>query len=509
MMEAQTTNNTQNFIPRFYQRDPLRAMTAGGFMRAMLVYHRGGGKEKTCWIFMGDRAANHRVGNYQYWFPTYPQAKRGLWNNIDGDGFRTLNHLPPPLWERKVDSPQPMINLRNGSTLEIMAGDEPRHIDHARGSNPVGVVLSEWAFMNPYVWEAVRPRLELNGGWAIFNTTPNGDNHAADMWRMALDNPEWFTQLCTVDDTGALAEAEARRMIRDTRGVRIYETMLAAGTLDAAVRRLLARHGEKALTARAINRERREGMPEEMIQQEYYCSFEGVRTGSYYGAILAKAEREGRIGAFPHVPGIPVDTWWDIGFGDATAIWFVQEVHGVPRAIEYHEASGLGIEDYISHLQQRQREAGYVYRMELGQIIAHGPHDIASGEWLAGESRQAKARELGVKFLASPKAKNQAGLDDQIEATARLLHVMCFDAGPCKQGLSALRNYARKWDEARKVFMRRPSHDWASHGADALRTGAVAHRRFAKSTEDTETAQTSRAHHAAPGSGPQTGWLGR
>src|SRR3990167_2025035 len=126
--------STQNFIPRFYQRDPLRAMTAEGFQRAFIVYHRGGGKDKMCWVYMGDRAARHRVGNYQYWFPSYPQAMRGLWNNIDGDGFRTLEHLPSALRARKVDTPHPLIELRNGSTIEIMAGDEPRHIDHARSS---------------------------------------------------------------------------------------------------------------------------------------------------------------------------------------------------------------------------------------------------------------------------------------------------------------------------------------------------------------------------------------
>ena len=69
---------TQQFTPRFYQRDPLRAMTAGGYRRAFIVYHRGGGKDKLCWIYMGHAAANLRVGNYQYWFPSYSQAMRGL-----------------------------------------------------------------------------------------------------------------------------------------------------------------------------------------------------------------------------------------------------------------------------------------------------------------------------------------------------------------------------------------------------------------------------------------------
>ena len=502
------TEHAQNFIPRFYQRDPLWAFTSGGFMRGELIWHRGAGKDKVSWVIMGHKAWHDRVGNYFYWFPTYRMARVALWENVDGDGFRTIEHIPPALWERKNEA-EMLLELKNGSTIQLLAGDEPRHINRARGLNPAGVVFSEWAFTHPYAWEVVRPRVELNDAWALFNTTPNGDNHATDLWRSTVADKSWFTQICTVDDTGALAEGEARRMVRDARGMGTMEAMRAAGTLGAAVQRLIERHGAKALTNRAIDRERREGMPEEMIQQEYYCSFAGVRTGSYFGAVLSEAERQGRIGAFPHVPGVPVDTWWDIGFGDATAIWFVQEVNGVPRAIEYHESSGIGIEEYIAFLQQRQIDAGYVYRMERGRIIAHGPHDIQSGEWLAGESRMAKARELGVSFLPSPKPQNQAGLDDQIEATARLLAVMCIDAEMCKMGLRALRNYHRKWDDSRKIFMSRPNHDGASHGADALRTGATAHRRFAPRDPDQQPAQVQRVRHTAPGRGLQTGWLGR
>ena len=65
-------------------------------------------------------------------------------------------------------------------------------------------------------------------------------------------------------------------------------------------------------------------------------------------------------------------------------------------------------------------------------------------------------------------------LADGIAATRLMLGVMAFDAVQCELGLYALESYSRKWDEKLKAFHQKPMHDWASHGADALRTGAMA-----------------------------------
>src|SRR3990167_5212896 len=163
----------QHFTPRAYQRDPLQALTGGGYQRGVLVWHRGAGKDKASWVLIGDRALNGRVGDYFYWFPTYSEAQRALWNNVDGDGFRTLEHVPPAALRRQVNTKgEALLELKNGSTIEVLAGDEPRHINRARGVNPAGVVFSEAAFTNPYAWEVMRPRCELNGAWVLFNSTP-------------------------------------------------------------------------------------------------------------------------------------------------------------------------------------------------------------------------------------------------------------------------------------------------------------------------------------------------
>jgi hypothetical protein len=104
------------------------------------------------------------------------------------------------------------------------------------------------------------------------------------------------------------------------------------------------------LTAAQIEAERREGMDEDLIQQEYYCSFEGAQHGSYYGRQMNEAEKEGRITRVPYQPEIAVDTWWDLGVADATAIWFTQTVGREIHCIDYLEASGEGLPYYAAEL---------------------------------------------------------------------------------------------------------------------------------------------------------------
>jgi hypothetical protein len=95
--------------------------------------------------------------------------------------------------------------------------------------------------------------------------------------------------------------------------------------------------------ARALDAERAAGMSEELIQQEFYCSFEGIQTGAVFGRQMQEAESEGRICGVPWQPEFPVDTWWDIGTGDPTAIWFTQDIGREIHVIDYYENSGAGV----------------------------------------------------------------------------------------------------------------------------------------------------------------------
>jgi hypothetical protein len=103
--------------------------------------------------------------------------------------------------------------------------------------------------------------------------------------------------------------------------------------------------------------------------------------------------------------------------------------------------------------------------------IEGGPHDLAVREMGTGKSRQEVAIGLGLRpWVIAPRLE----VIDGIEAVRNLLNGCWFDAAKCAEGLRALRNYRKDWDENRGVWLSKPRHDWASHGADAFRTGATA-----------------------------------
>lgn len=401
------------FAARAYQRPAVEAFKAG-VTRLVLIWHRRAGKDKTCYNLMV-RGALRRKGQYFYVFPTYTQAKKALWDAIDKEGFRVIEHCPPAA-VLATNQSEMKLTLINGSVVQLVGAD---NIDSIVGTNPVGIVLSEYALMAPSVLDFLRPILRENGGWLVVNFTPRGQNHAYDLYESVKDNPEWYTSVLTVDDTGVLTPAD-------------------------------------------IEAERRAGMSEELIQQEFYVSFEAGNVGSYYGRLLADASSTGRVTRVAYEPGTPVHTRWDLGVGDATAIWCWQDVGRERRFIDYYEASGEGLPHYVAWLQGR----GYVYGRH------YAPHDIAVREFSSGVSRLDTARNLGIRFEVVP----QHSIEDGIEAVRQELPRCWFDKENCKAGIAALRAYTKDYDEQRQVWRDRPRHDWASHGADAFRCGAMGHK---------------------------------
>lgn len=225
MTEKTPIQIPHKFTPRDYQLPLFQAMDAGT-KRAILVWHRRAGKDKACWNYMIKRAVE-RVGTYFYFLPEYSQAKKVVWDNIDNDGFKMIHHIPQEL-VKATNATDLKIELVNGSVIQLMGADN--FSKSGVGTNPVGVVLSEYSINNPQVWGFLRPILKVNGGWAIFNFTPRGQNHAYQLLKMAEDYEEWFTQILTVDDTGILTKED-------------------------------------------IEAELREGMSQAMVDQEYYCKF--------------------------------------------------------------------------------------------------------------------------------------------------------------------------------------------------------------------------------------------
>lgn len=406
-----------NFKARSYQKPVLLTLDSGEIKRAVCVWHRRSGKDKTFLNFM-IKKLNQRPGGYYYFFPTYAQGKKILWDGRDRDGFPYMGHFPDEM-VKKRDNQELKLELVNGSIFQIIGTDK---IDTIVGTNPVGCVFSEYSLQNPAAWKFIRPILKENGGWALFNFTPRGNNHAKKLYDMAKNNDNWFCELLTVNDT------------KRADGSHVY-------------------------SKQDIQEERDEGVEEDFIQQEYYCSFTGCIQGSYYSRLMQKAEEEGRIGNVPYDPLIEVETAWDLGVGDATGIWFIQRIGMEIRFIDYYETSGEGLPYYVKLL----REKPYVYGNH------YAPHDIAVREFSTGKSRRETALGLGIDFITAEKLT----IDDGIDACRNILPRCYFDEKKCEQGLDALKEYHKVYDEDRKEFKNKPLHDWTSHGADALRTFAV------------------------------------
>ena len=118
-----------------------------------------------------------RIGNYYHLFPTYRQAKKAMWDGVDRDGVPFMNRFPKELIQSKNESEMRIV-LRNGSAYQLVGTD--RALDFIVGTNPVGLVFSEYSIMSPKAWDLLRPAVHENGGWALFIYTTRGENHGYD-----------------------------------------------------------------------------------------------------------------------------------------------------------------------------------------------------------------------------------------------------------------------------------------------------------------------------------------
>ncbi len=423
-----TVNLPYKYTPRVNQLPFWKAMDSG-IKRAALVWHRREGKDKTAFNYI-TREAYKKPGTYLHMLPYLTQARTVIWDGRGADGLKFTDHIPSQIIadsnksgsRKKINNTEMKVELINGSLIKLAGADSYNSIV---GSNMLGLVLSEYSIQNPAAWEFLRPILTENGGFAIFAYTPRGRNHGYRLFHNAINNPKWYASRLTVEDTGDISLED-------------------------------------------IDEERKMGMSEEMIQQEFYCSFEGVMEGAYYGKQMSEARAEGRIpDRLPLEKSLPVHTWWDLGMDDSTSIWFVQKVNNRElRFVDYYANSGEGFGHYAGVLAAKALERGYFY----GKHIA--PHDIKVREMGPGKDRISSAYEVGIKFELAPPS-HQVGLMDGIEAVRRVLPKCWFDATRCAVGLDSLEGYHKEYDETNKVFRMTPKHDWASHGSDAFRTGAI------------------------------------
>lgn len=402
-----------------------------GIKRAVCCLHRGAGKDLMA-LNYAIKEAFINPGVYLHCFPNYSQGKRAIWDSIhnteDGESMAYLDHFPKQLVISK-NSSEMMIKFqaKNGAeSIYCIMGLDGKNAQRARGMNPRFVILSEYAFMDPTSWHTLEPRITQNNGTAIFLSTPNGQNHFYSLYNHAKENAnEYFTSFLTIEDT-------------------------------------------KTVTPEHIENLRKEGVPEDFIQQEYYCSFTRGAEGSYYGKQIQKARDEDRITALSINPALPCYTAWDIGVGDSTAIWIFQCLdNGKINFVHYYENHGELAEFYCVYVEEWRQKHGVMWARHLL------PHDIENTEYIAGNRLEAM-RRMGINGDVVPKTK----IEDGINVVRATLPFCSFDNVQCKQGIKCLDFYRKKYNDILKIYADTPCHDQWSHGADAFRYACVGIKHF-------------------------------
>tara|TARA_Y100000114_G_scaffold156329_1_gene183141 strand:- start:3520 stop:4578 length:1059 start_codon:yes stop_codon:yes gene_type:complete len=299
-------------------------------------------------------------------------------------------------------------DLPNGGRIQLLGCERPQTL---KGLYMDGVVLDEVAQMPPKMWtEVIRPALSDRKGFMVAIGTPQGHNSFFELYNHGLQDENWYAQSFKASETKIVDEEELE--------------------------------------------EAKKMMPPEIYEAEYECSFESSAIGSIYSQSLSKADKEGRITKVPYDSTIKVDTYWDLGMRDKTAIWFVQQKGSAIHLIDYFEDSGESLEYYASILDER----GYVYDTH------YLPHDANVREIGTGKSRLEIAQSLGLVTSIVPKMS----IEDGINATRMTLGRCWFDYEKTKDGLDALRQY--RWAVTDKGETKnRPLHDWTSHAADSFR----------------------------------------
>jgi phage terminase large subunit len=185
--------------------------------------------------------------------------------------------------------------------------------------------------------------------------------------------------------------------------------------------------------------------------------------GAYYGKELALLEGQGRFNDLLLDPALPIHTAWDLGIAGNMCVWLFSASMGQFKFHDFLEFSEAGLPHAAAILHKWQNESNNIWGTHLW------PHDGASRDVSSGQRRQDTMAQLGFSVTILPREH----IADGIEATRRLLALSYFDRVRCDKGLEHLRNYRRKFDKTRQVFVEEPDKNGHDHCADALRTAAM------------------------------------
>jgi phage terminase large subunit len=430
------------FRPRPYQIKSMNFMLQrnpdGSFkdgLRAALCEHRRAGKTiRTLKIIL--MRMLQKPGLYFMVYPTLNQARKVMWDglayNEKKEAYKVIETIPPELWKRK-DNHLMSLELHNGSILQLVgAVGVDGTPDHLRGANPIFAGFDEFQNMNPEVWGAViSPVFMENGGSAMFTFTPNGRDHA---YRLLMSYMKYYA-----DDPNGRFFGEILDITKTKR-----------------------HDGTPVISEEYLQELRDQGIPEEYIQREFYCSFEVANKGSFYGDVLDQAYKENRITNVKYDAGYPVFAAWDLGIGtnDFTAIWFYQKINpnctNLINYLEFENRSLLSIFPMLKILPY--------------PIRAHFmPWDVNAKDQVTGLTKIQRLEDADVSDCPLERVK-RVSVQHGIDLIRNHFRTYYFDKAACALGIERVRKYSKKKDMTTGFYTNRPIHDEASHGCDALRT---------------------------------------
>ncbi len=384
-----------------------------GIKRFGLFWHRRAGKD----IFgmsVARQCMKERVGTYVHFFPKHVHAKRALWRGVDPrKGARFIDIAFHDI-EAERNNQDMLIEAYNGSQWCLLGSDN--YDSTVIGGNVVGVVFSEWALCDPRAWDYIRPILRENGGWAMFITTFRGRNHAWQMYDSLKDNPDWYIDLRTVEDTCEL-------------------------------------DGSRIITDEDVEADRRDGMKETLIQQEYYCNPEATADGAIYGKETARLrEDEARHKALWN-PSKPVYCVWNLDL-PVHASWVLVQPGERPQVLQAVTEEFTTLAEAVAKAEQ--------HRFPINRHIVH--------------DRQREYVKHFHDLNRSPQVLSNTNIVLEQTATSSLLE-RCSVAPDCMVLLDSLGGYVRRErfdaQTADMMWADTPIDSWHERLVGALETFAA------------------------------------
>lgn len=403
---------------REYQKPLVRYMRDGREnntpRRAVWVAHRRSGKDVTCWQLLVEEAIQD-TGTYYYCLPEFTHARRVIWEGMLNEGQRFLD-LVPGEFIKSTNESQMKIELVNGSIIQLVGSDQ---YDRLVGTNPKGIVFSEYSITHPMAWQILRPILAANGGWAIFNGTPRGKNHFWEMLQKAKTDSSWFWAVDTASTTGVLSQE----------------------TLD----------------------KEKEEMNIDVFMQEYFCSFDAATKGAYYSEQIMALREQKRLCRVPYEQALPVYTVSDPGDVVYSIVYF--QVHGKEvRIIDADEFYSPSPETIFTSITSKPFK---IYGKHFF------PSDATVKKMAAGQkSHIMQLQEAGLTSIQPLPA--QSSKMTGIKLVQSQFASFWIDVSLETKVLEPLSNYAPSYSEKRDTYSAEPDHNWASHMSDAVRYMVIA-----------------------------------